>query len=96
MKDTRISDLAKAIMEATSVREVIDSNGGHVTVGTNRFYLQVNDDVAITVVTDIDPRYEVWIHNLSNDECCTVAKTMDLQKVAEFVLSVVSLCSKNT
>lgn len=25
MKDTRISDLAKAIMEATSVKEVIDS-----------------------------------------------------------------------
>ena len=47
MEDTRISDLAKAIMEATSVKEVIDSNGGHVNVGTNRFYLQVNDDVSI-------------------------------------------------
>lgn len=38
MEDTRISDLAKAIMEATSVKEVIDSNGGHVTVGTKQFY----------------------------------------------------------
>lgn len=38
MEDTRISDLVKAIMEATSVREVIDSNGGHVNVGANRFY----------------------------------------------------------
>lgn len=55
MEDTRISDLAKAIMEATSVREVIDSNGGHVNVGTNRFYLQVNDDVSIIVKTGIDP-----------------------------------------
>lgn len=94
MQDTRISDLAKAIMEATSVREVIVSNGGHVTVGTNRFYLQVNDDVSIIVETDIDPRYDVWIQNSSEGEGCTVAKTMDLQKVAEFVLSVVSLCSK--
>ena len=57
MEDTRISDLAKAIMEATSVKEVIDSNGGHVDVGTNRFYLQANDDVSIIVETDIDPRY---------------------------------------
>lgn len=96
MEDTRISDLAKAIMKATSVREVIDSNGGHVNVGTNRFYLQVNDDVSIIVKTGIDPRYDVWIQNSSEGEGCTVARTMDLQKVAEFVLSVVSLCSKNT
>lgn len=96
MEDTRISDLAKAIMEATSVREVIDSNGGHVNVGTNRFHLQVNDDVSIIVKTGIDPRYDAWIQNSSEGEGCTVARTMDLQKVAEFVLSVVSLCSKNT
>jgi len=94
MEDTRISDLAKAIMEATSVKEVIDSNGGYVTVGTNQFYLQVNDDVSIIVETDIDPRYDVWIQNSSEGEGCTVARTMDLKKVAEFVLSVVSLCSK--
>lgn len=94
MEDTRISDLAKAIMEATSVKEVIDTNGGVVQVGTNRFYLQVNDDVSISVETGLDPRYEVWIQNSSEGEGCTVARTMDLQKVAEFVLSVVNLCSK--
>lgn len=96
MEDTRISDLVKAIMEATAVKEVIDSNGEHVNVVTNRFYLQVNDDVSIIVETGIDHRYEVWIQNSSEGEGCTVARTMDLQKVAEFVLSVVSLCSKNT
>lgn len=94
MEDTRISDLAKAIMEATSVKEVIDAGGERMSVGSNRLHLSVTDDVDIIIETGMDPMYDVWIQNHTEGEGCTVAKTMDTRKVAEFVLSVVSLCSK--
>ena len=47
MEDTRISDLAKAIMEATAVKEVIDADGNRMSVGSNRLHLSVTDDVDI-------------------------------------------------
>lgn len=94
MEDTRISDLVKAIMEATAVKEVIDADGNRMSVGSNRLHLSVTDDVDIIIETGMGPMYDVWIQNHTEGEGCTVARTMDLQKVAEFVLSVVSLCSK--
>lgn len=94
MKDTRIEDLVKYIMQATNVKEVIGADGGRMSVGSNRLHLSVTDDVDIIIETDMGPMYDVWIQNHTEGEGCTVAKTMDLQKVAEFVLSVFSLCSK--
>lgn len=94
MKDTRIEDLVKYIMQATNVKEVIDADGERMSVGTNRLHLSVTDDVDIIIETGMGPMYDVWIQNHTEGEGCTVAKTMDLQKVAVFVLSVVSLCSK--
>lgn len=94
MKDTRIEDLAKYIMQATNVKEVIGADGERMSVGSNRLHLSVTDDVDIIIETDMGPMYDVWIQNHTEGEGCTVAKTMDLQKVAEFVLSVFSLCSK--
>lgn len=94
MKDTRIEDLVKYIMQATNVKEVIGADGERMSVGSNRLHLSVTDDVDIIIETDMGPMYDVWIQNHTEGEGCTVTKTMDLQKVAEFVLSVVSLCSK--
>lgn len=94
MKDTRIEDLVTYIMQATNVKEVIDADGERMSVGTNRLHLSVTDDVDIIIETGMGPMYDVWIQNHTEGEGCTVAKTMDLQKVAVFVLSVVSLCSK--
>lgn len=92
MKDTRIEDLVNTIMEATSVKEVIDADGERMSVGTNRLRLSVTDDVDIIIETDMGPMYDVWIQNHTEGEGCTVAKTMDLQKVAEFIISVFNLC----
>lgn len=94
MKDTRIEDLVKYIMQAANVKEVIGADGERMSVGSNRLHLSVTGDVDIIIETDMGPMYDVWIQNHTEGEGCTVAKTMDLQKVAEFVLSVFSLCSK--
>lgn len=92
MKDTRIEDLVKYIMQATNVKEVIDADGERMSVGTNRLHLSVTGDVDIIIETDMGPMYDVWIQNHTEGEGCTVAKTMDLQKVAEFIISVFNLC----
>lgn len=92
MKDTRIEDLAKTIMEATSVKEVIDADGERMSVGSNRLHLSVTDDVDIIIETGMGPMYDVWIQNHTEGEGCTVAKTMDTRKVAEFIISVFNLC----
>ena len=96
MEDTRISDLAKAIMEATAVKEVIDADGNRMSVGSNRLHLSVTDDVDIIIETGMGPMYDVWIQNHTEGEGCTVAKTMDLQKVDEFIISVFNLCGVST
>ena len=92
MKDTRIEDLVKYIMQATNVKEVIDADGERMSVGTNRLHLSVTGDVDIIIETDMGPMYDVWMQNHTEGEGCTVAKTMDLQKVAEFIISVFNLC----
>lgn len=92
MKDTRIEELAKTIMQATNVKEVIDETGGRMSVGSNRLHLSVTDDVDIIIETDMGPMYDVWIQNHTEGEGCTVAKTADVRKVAEFILSVFNLC----
>lgn len=92
MKDTRIEDLVKYIMQATNVKEVIGADGERMSVGSNRLHLSVTDDVDIIIETDMGPMYDVWIQNHTEGEGCTVAKTMDLQKVAEFIISVFNLC----
>lgn len=94
MKDTRIEDLVKNIMEATSVKEVIDADGNRMSVGSNRLHLSVTDDVDIIIETDMGPMYDVWIQNHTEGEGCTVARTEDLNKVAAFILSVFNLCGK--
>lgn len=55
MKDTRIEELAKTIMQATNVKEVIDGNGGRMSVGSNRLHLSVTDDVDIIIETYMGP-----------------------------------------
>lgn len=92
MKDTRIEDLVKNIMQATNVKEVIDADGERMSVGSNRLHLSVTGDVDIIIETGMGPMYDVWIQNHTEGEGCTVAKTMDLQKVAEFIISVFNLC----
>ena len=92
MEDTRISDLAKAIMEATSVREAFDSDNNRMSVGSNRLHIQVTNAVAIIVESEMSPLLDVWIQNSIEGEGCTVAKTMDTRKVAEFIISVFNLC----
>lgn len=92
MKDTRIEDLVKYIMQATNVKELIDADGERMSVGSNRLHLSVTDDVDIIIETDMGPMYDVWIQNHTEGEGCTVAKTMDLKKVAEFIISVFNLC----
>ena len=92
MKDTRIEDLVKYIMQATNVKEVIDADGERMSVRTNLLHLSVTGDVDIIIETDMGPMYDVWIQNHTEGEGCTVAKTMDLQKVAEFIISVFNLC----
>ena len=92
MKDTRIEDLVKNIMQATSVKEVIDADGNRMSVGSNRLHLSVTDDVDIIIETDIGPMYDVWIQNHTEGD--TVARTADLKKVAAFILSVFNLCGK--
>ena len=94
MKDTRIEDLVKTIMEATSVKEVIDDDGERMSVGSNRLHLSVTDDVDIIIETGMSPMYDVWIQNHTEGEGCTVALTDDLEKVAAFILSVFNLCGK--
>ena len=96
MEDTRISDLVKAIMEATAVKEVIDADGNRMSVGSNRLHLSVTDDVDIIIETDMGPMYDVWIQNHTEGEGCTVALTDDLNKVAEFIISVFNLCGVST
>ena len=86
MEDTRISDLAKAIMEATSVREAFDSDNNRMSVGSNRLHIQVTNAVAIIVESEMSPLLDVWIQNSIEGEGCTVAKTMDTRKVAEFII----------
>ena len=63
MKDTRIEDLAKYIMQATNVKEVIGADGERMSVGSNRLHLSVTDDVDIIIETDMGPMYDVWIQN---------------------------------
>lgn len=92
MEDTRISDLAKAIMEATSVKEAFDSDNNRMSVGSNRLHIQVTNAVAIIVESEMSPLLDVWIQNSIEGEGCTVAKTMDPRKVAEFIISVFNLC----
>ena len=92
MKDTRIEDLVKNIMEATSVKEVIDADGNRMSVGSNRLHLSVTDDVDIIIETGMGAMYDVWIQNHTEGEGCTVAVTDDLKKVASFILSVFNLC----
>lgn len=92
MKDTRIDDLVKTILTATTVREVLDADGNRMSVGSNRLHLEVTPDVAIIIETDMSPLYDVWIQNHTEGEGCTVAKTADLRKVAEFIISVFNLC----
>ena len=92
MEDTRIEDLVKNIMQATNVKEVIDADGERMSVGSNRLHLSVTDDVDIIIETDMNPLYDVWIQNHTEGEGCTVAKTADLRKVAEFIISVFNLC----
>jgi len=92
MEDTRIEDLVNTIMEATSVKEVIDADGERMSVGSNRLHLSVTDDVDIIIETDMGPMYDVWIQNHTEGEGCTVALTDDLNKVAEFIISVFNLC----
>lgn len=60
MEDTRISDLVKAIMEATAVKEVIDADGERMSVGTNRLHLSVTDDVDIIIETGMGPMYRKY------------------------------------
>lgn len=92
MKDTRIEDLVNNIMQATSVKEVIYADGTRMSIGSYHFHLSVTDDVDIIIETDMGPMYDVRIQNHTEGEGCTVAKTMDLQKVAEFIISVSNLC----
>ena len=91
MKDTRIEDLANAIMGSTVVRNILDADGERISVHANRLYIQVTNAVSIIVETDVSPLYDVWIQNSFEGEGCTVAKTMDKAKVAEFVTSVFNL-----
>ena len=91
MQDTRIEDLANAVMESASVRNVIDADRERMSAHTNRLYLQVTNAVSIIVETDASPFYDVWIQNDYECEGCTVAKTMDMAKVAEFITSVFNL-----
>ena len=92
MKDTRIDDLVKTILEATTVREVLDADGNRMSVGSNRLYLEVTPDVAIIIETDMRPLHDVWMQNHTEGEGWTVAETADLRKVAEFIISVFNLC----
>ena len=94
MKDTRIEDLVKTILQATSVKEVIDADGERMSVGSNRLHLSVTDDVDIIIETGMDPMYDVWIQNHTEGEGCTVALTEDLENVASFIISVFNLCGK--
>lgn len=63
MEDTRISDLAKAIMEATTVKEAFDSDNNRMSVGSNRLHIQVTNAVAIIVESEMSPLLDVWIQN---------------------------------
>ena len=60
MKDTRIEDLVKTILQATSVKEVIDADGERMSVGSNRLRLSVTDDVDIIIETDMGPMYRKY------------------------------------
>lgn len=91
MKDTRIEDLANAVMESTAVRNIRDTDGKRIVVHANRLDIQVTNTVSIIVETDVSPLYDVWIQNSFEGEGCTVAKTMDKAKVAEFITSVFHL-----
>lgn len=53
--------MVKNIMQATSVKEVIDADGNRMSVGSNRLHLSVTDDVDIIIETDMGPMYDVWI-----------------------------------
>lgn len=91
MPDTRIEDLVNAIMESTPVRNAIDADRERMSVQTNRLYLQVTNAVSIIVETDVSPLYDVWIQNSYEGEGCTVAKSMNMARVAEFITSVFNL-----
>lgn len=91
MKDTRIEDLVKNIMQATSVKEVVYADGTRMSIGSYYFHLSVTDDVDIIIKTAMGPMYDVRIQNHTEGEGCTVALTDDLNKVAEFIISVSNL-----
>ena len=89
-----IDELVKAIKKVESVREVINSGGERMHVGSNRLYIAVTSDVDIIVEHELGAYYSVWIQNHTEGEGCTVAQTMDVKNVANFCVAVFKLCGQ--
>ena len=91
MTDTRIDQLLDHLKQTPDIKEFLESFN-RVRVSPNSLYIDVTNDVMINIETGIGPFYEVWIQNSTEGEGCTVAKTTDMQKVADFCVSVFKLC----
>lgn len=91
MTDTRIDQLLDHLKQTPDIKKFLET-ANIASVNPNRLYINVTSSVKIIIETGLSPFYDVWIENSNEGEGCTVAKTTDMQKVADFCVSVFKLC----